>query len=233
MVNKKILGMDIGGTNLRMGLVDETLSVSGLEVIPARQVYRSDNTPEALSAVIEGYINRHPDSGRPLMIAAGFPSVVDKSRRRLYSSTNFPGLDGVDMVGFLEKNLGIPTIIDHDAYYLLAYDIHQFRLPLSGAVTGFYFGTGMGNAIYINGMPFTGKNGAAAEVGHIKTGLSSRPCSCGNQGCIEMYCCGKALEQLQKHALQIRISPICLPGGGIPGNWTNLSIICPCRWLRK
>ena len=50
MVNKKILGMDIGGTNLRMGLVDETLSVSGLEVIPARQVYRSDNTPEALSA---------------------------------------------------------------------------------------------------------------------------------------------------------------------------------------
>lgn len=104
MVNKKILGMDIGGTNLRMGLVDETLSVSGLEVIPARQVYRSDNTPEALSAVIEGYINRHPDSGRPPMIAAGFPSVVDKSRRRLYSSTNFPGLDGVDMVGFLEKN---------------------------------------------------------------------------------------------------------------------------------
>ena len=97
----KILGMDIGGTNLRMGLVDETLSVSGLEVIPARQVYRSDNTPEALSAVIEGYINRHPDSGRPPMIAAGFPSVVDKSRRRLYSSTNFPGLDGVDMVGFL------------------------------------------------------------------------------------------------------------------------------------
>ena len=42
MVNKKILGMDSGGTNLRMGLVDETLSVSGREVIPARQVYRSD-----------------------------------------------------------------------------------------------------------------------------------------------------------------------------------------------
>lgn len=103
MVNKKILGMDIGGTNLRMGLVDETLSVSGLEVIPARQVYKSENTPEALSAVIEDYINRHPDSGRPLMIAAGFPSVVDKNRKRLYSSTNFPGLDGVDIVGVLEK----------------------------------------------------------------------------------------------------------------------------------
>lgn len=131
------------------------------------------------------------------MIAAGFPSVVDKSRRRLYSSTNFPGLDGVDIVGTLEDSLGIPTIIDHDAYYLLAYDIRQFHLPSSGAVTGFYFGTGMGNAIYINGMPFTGKNGAAAEVGHIQTGLSSRPCSCGNKGCIEMYCCGKALEQLQ------------------------------------
>lgn len=95
--------MDIGGTNLRMGLVDETLSVSGLEVIPARQVYKSENTPEALSAVIEDYINRHPDSGRPLMIAAGFPSVVDKNRKLLYSSTNFPGLDGVDIVGVLEK----------------------------------------------------------------------------------------------------------------------------------
>lgn len=113
MVNKKILGMDIGGTNLRMGLVDETLSVSGLEVIPARQVYRSDNTPEALSAVIEGYLNRHPDSGRPLMIAAGFPSVVVKAEGACIHLPISPALDGVDMVGFLEKNLGIPTIIDH------------------------------------------------------------------------------------------------------------------------
>lgn len=198
MVKKQILGMDIGGTNLRMGLVDETLSISGLEVIPARQVYRSDNTPAALSAVIKDYINRQLGIERPLMIAAGFPSVVDKDRRRLYSSTNFPGLDGVDIVGALEESLGIPTIIDHDACYLLAYDIHQFKLPSGGAVTGFYFGTGMGNAIYINGMPYIGKNGTAAEVGHIQNGLSGRPCSCGNKGCIEMYCCGKALEQLQK-----------------------------------
>ena len=218
MVNKKILGMDIGGTNLRMGLVDETLSVSCLEVIPARQAYQSDNTPEALSAVIKDYINRHQDGGRPLMIAAGFPSVVDKSRRRLYSSTNFPGLDGVDIVGTLEDSLGIPAIIDHDAYYLLAYDIRQFHLPSSGAVTGFYFGTGMGNAIYINGMPFTGKNGAAAEVGHIQTGLSSRPCSCGNKGCIEMYCCGKALEQLQGTCFaDTDISELFTKWGGYPG----------------
>ena len=45
---RRILGMDIGGTNLRMGLVDETLIVSALEVIPARQVYEADDTPQAL-----------------------------------------------------------------------------------------------------------------------------------------------------------------------------------------
>ena len=195
---RRILGMDIGGTNLRMGLVDETLIVSALEVIPARQVYEADDTPQALGAVILDYIRRNSNGRVPVMVAAGFPSVVDRHRRRLYSSTNFPGLDGVDIVEALEDRLGIPVIIDHDAYYLLANDIWQLKLPSEGAVAGFYFGTGMGNAIYINGRPFIGKNGTAAEVGHIQMGLEQRPCSCGNKGCVEMYCCGKALEQLQK-----------------------------------
>ncbi len=67
----------------------------------------------------------------------------------------------------------------------------------------------MGNAIYLDDRPYVGKNGTAAEVGHMPEALSDRECSCGNKGCIEMYCCGKTLERLmQRHFSDTDISDL-------------------------
>ncbi|QQO10591.1 allose kinase [Breznakiella homolactica] len=193
-----ILGMDIGGTNLRMGLVDRQYRVRDVEVIPTKSVYESGSTPEAIAGVIRDYCGRTMDSKMPLMIAAGFPSVVDRARRRLYSSTNLPGLDGIDIVEVLEAALGIPVIIQHDAYYLLAYDMYDYKIPSQGTMLGFYFGTGIGNAIFMNGEPYIGKNGTASEVGHIVYPMRDEVCSCGNSGCIEIFSCGKSLERIME-----------------------------------
>lgn len=70
-----------------------------------------------------------------------------------------------------------------------------------GAVLGFYFGTGLGNALYIDGKAFYGKHGTACEIGHMPTGLGTAPCSCGNIGCVEMYSCGKRLLRLAENEL--------------------------------
>lgn len=191
-----ILGMDIGGTNTRMGLVNRKYQVSNVEVIRTKTIYSKNNTVLNLIEIIQDYCNRNLDGKKPVMISAGFPSVVDRERKHLYSSTNLPGLDGVNIVDVMSEALEIPVIIQHDAYYLLAYDIYDNQIKNEGTLIGFYFGTGMGNGMFINGEPYVGKNGTACEVGHMPVALSSEPCSCGNKGCIEMFCCGKAFEKL-------------------------------------
>jgi len=192
----QVLGLDIGGTNIRLGIVGKDLRVTNMEIKPTYSVYRGGNTAERLADLIADYLEKNDPAKKVSVIAAGFPSLVDKKRRVLISSTNLPGLDGTDIVALLENRLSLPVIIDHDAYFLLANDILVHHVSASETALGFYFGTGMGNALYIDGKPYVGKHGAACEIGHMPVALGTRECSCGNRGCIEMYCCGKSLEHI-------------------------------------
>lgn len=193
-----ILGMDIGGTNFRMGLVDRSYHAWEIKVYPSSLIYRSGNTVDRFADAIRQYLETCAKEKEVAAIAIGCPSVVDAQRRRLYSSTNFPGLENIDLVEELEKRLDYKVYIEHDAYYLLASDIRKYGLDPEETIVGCYFGTGLGAAMYIGGRPYIGKNGTACELGHLPIPMNDYPCSCGNQGCIEMFSCGKALERLGK-----------------------------------
>lgn len=193
---ERILGIDIGGTNARMGLVDRALRAHHVEVTSSRALFSQRDPLVAFAEQLLSYLERHADGKKPAMVCAGLPAVLDRTRRRVWSATNFPGLTDRDVVSDLEAVLGLPVAIEHDAYYLLAYDIRAQGLPNEGTMMGCYFGTGLGNAIFIHGRPYIGKNGTAGELGHMAVPLSTRPCSCENEGCIEMYSCGKAFERL-------------------------------------
>lgn len=206
-----ILGLDIGGTNFRMGLVDSLLQAHCVEVTSSRTLFDAEDTLAALARRIQAYLHEHAVDMPPALVCVGLPAVLDRARRSVLSATNFPGLAGRDIVGELTESLGLPVRIEHDAYYLLAYDIRRLRLPDSGTVIGCYFGTGLGNAMFMDGKPYLGKHGTACELGHMPVPLSDRPCSCGNQGCIEMYACGKALEHLwQQHFQDVPLGQLFL-----------------------
>ena len=193
-----VLGLDIGGTNIRMGLVNRNGEVFDVRVLPSKRVYESGDTPFALCAVIAAYLSEYGKRREVAVISAGFPSVLDRKREKILSSTNLTGLDGINIVRYMEEKLGIRTVIEHDAYYLLRYDMKQRGVEREGVSIGLYYGTGMGNAMFIDGKPFYGKHGTACELGHIALSSAELLCSCGNTGCIEMRCCGKALERIWK-----------------------------------
>lgn len=213
--NEYVLGMDIGGTHFRMGLVDRSLQVRDVQVYASADVYESGDTVGRFAEAIRSYIGRYAQGCTVAAVAIGCPSVVDAKRRRLFSSTNFPGLEGIDLVGELESRIEYPVYIDHDAYYLLAYDIWAAGLENRGTMIGCYFGTGLGNAMYIGGQPYIGKNGTACELGHLAIPGNEYPCSCGNLGCIEMFSCGKALERIgQKYYPETFIGDLFEKHGG-------------------
>ena len=196
MENKYVIGIDIGGTNFRIGAVDKEGHVFSFLRLPVESVLKSEDVLLDLSRYLQGYMAKLP--GQAEAVAIGFPAPLDKARKTVLQAPNLPYMENLAVTDRLSALLALPVIIERDVNMALCYDMKRFSIP-SGAVTcAFYFGTGIGNAIFINGMPYVGRNGAAGELGHIPVDGSEELCGCGNTGCMENLAGGKYLRRLQR-----------------------------------
>ena len=195
MQKKYILGIDIGGTNFRTGLVTESYTVEDFRIKPSLVLQNGDFI-ENLSGEIKDYINEYGSEIEGVGI--GFPSCVSKDKKFVYSTPNMKNLDNVNVTDRLSEILNIPVFINKDVNFLMLDDIKKHNMEKDKVVLGFYIGTGFGNAVYINGSILEGKNGVAGELGHIPVMNSEEECPCGNTGCIEIYASGKNLQNILK-----------------------------------
>lgn len=189
------IGIDIGGTNFRIGTVDKNGGVTHFEKNSSR-MFDNGNVPEVLAHAIIGYMERHGVTHRVRAVGVGVPSIVSRDKQTILSTPNLKGFDNLRFADVLGEKLGLPVYLDRDVNFLLLHDIRQLGLDPTKTVLGFYVGTGFGNALYLEGHLYAGKNGAAGELGHIPLfGLEER-CTCGNFGCSEVRCSGRYLEHL-------------------------------------
>jgi allose kinase len=196
-----IIGIDIGGTHLRIGAVDTSGAVSCFEKRPSREVCAEGGSAARLIALISDYLARNGLTQRVAALAVGFPSTVSRDKRTVYNSPNLPlggedGLDGQDVVARLSSALNFPVFLDRDTIFLLQYDLVRLNLKDKGCTIGIYYGTGIGNAIYLDGKFLTGKHGVACELGHTPYYGSVNICGCGSRGCAETHAAGYVLRRL-------------------------------------
>lgn len=189
------LGVDIGGTNLRMGVVDSSGSILSFSREPS-EVLCSENAKEILCKKIRNHLEENNFCGRISAAAIGLPALMSRDKKTVLSAPNLCGFDGMEFDESFEKNLGFPVFADRDTNFLLQNDIEKLGLGSEKNILGFYIGTGFGNAIFLDGKFYSGVNGAAGELGHIPTVGSDKECTCGNRSCIETICSGKHLEEL-------------------------------------
>lgn len=190
----KILGMDIGGTNVRSGFFNNNDELSHFTVGRSAEIFK-DNAPRRLVDYIGGLINKSGDF--PDSISVGVPSTVDRNNRIIYSTPNINNLDNVPIADMLEVAFHIPCFVTRDVCLLLLHDIYVNDFNTDGFIPGFYVGTGLGNAIAHNGELVIGCHGVAAELGHIPVLSRNDLCGCGNRGCVELYASGKRLAQIR------------------------------------
>lgn len=188
----KAIGVDIGGTHFRIGKVDLDGTVSDFRKIPVRQVFCTSDPMKDLTAYLKSYCM----GTNAEVIAIGFPATLDAKRQRVLQAPNIAYMENMPVVEVLERELQIPVFIERDVTMVLHYDCKHYGIPPKGIACGFYFGTGIGNAISINGVPLVGKNGTAGELGHIPVDGSEEICGCGNIGCMESLAGGKYLAGL-------------------------------------
>jgi allose kinase len=194
-----VLGFDIGGTNLRLGLVTADNRLVEPHKTRSAPLFaaagpRSGHPLERFGDYLTDYLARALQGRELRAISGGFPSTVSADRRTVISTTNLPALENLPVADLL-AGFGVPVLVDRDVNNLLRYDLVDHQLPRDGIVVGCYIGTGLGNAIAINGRILVGRHGVAGELGHMPVHGESRLCGCGNRGCVEAVASGRALQE--------------------------------------
>lgn len=187
-----IVGIDIGGTWFRVGTVENDGSLSDFRKIPVKNIFRTADALGDLGDFLRDYM-----AGKTVLaLAIGFPATLDRQRMRVLQAPSAPIMENLPVVEVLSRRFSLPVFIERDVTAALAYDTQALGIPEEGIVCGIYFGTGIGNAILINGRPLLGCHGTAGELGHICADGSDIPCGCSNTGCMEPLAGGKRLVEL-------------------------------------
>lgn len=193
---KYIIGIDIGGTNFRIGVVDAELKVCQFDKIPVTDVFSTEDALGDLTTFLRDYIRRNALVDRVRAISIGFPATINRERTVVMQAPNVKFMEDLPVVEHLSRELQIPVCIERDVSMALYYDMERYNVSDRGIVAGIYFGTGIGNAILINGEMLSGRDGAAGELGHIPVPGYHDACGCGNSGCMENLAGGKFLAKL-------------------------------------
>lgn len=191
-----MLGIDIGGTHIRMGAVDEGGAVLRHQIESSRTYLCRAKPADALVRAIASFAADTPGALRGVCI--GFPGTVSKDKSTVLSCPNLPAFDGVNIRDALQPALNVPVTVEHEVLLLMTNDLRAYQLQQEACVMAVYLGTGIGNAMYIHGRLLEGKNGTSGELGHIPVPDSQIQCPCGNIGCIEPSASGKRLEAIRE-----------------------------------
>jgi len=187
------VGCDIGGTNVKMGLVDPSGRVVRVLVLPSP----SKSHPRAMVASLKrGYEAITQGSGDRDKVAGlgiGIAGVIDFGKGLVHTSPNLPRWKEVPLQRWAEEILGVRIRVDNDANVVVLGEFMAGAARGARQVVGLTLGTGVGGGVVIDGRLYRGSRGGAGEIGHCTVQADGPRCSCGNRGCLERYVGAKYL----------------------------------------
>lgn len=156
-----ILGIDLGGTNVRVGLIENNFLVK-VESLPITKTGNAIDVVNDISNLIERF-SGHEIKG----IGIGVPSVVDVERGIVYDVQNIPSWKEVHLKDLLEKKFRVPVYVNNDANCFVVGEKYFGKGKDYKNIVGLIIGTGLGAGIVIHGKLYAGKNCGAGEFGTI------------------------------------------------------------------
>lgn len=194
-----ILAVDLGGTSVKLGLVDEK------GVIHARHeasvCFDGYKTPILDTAIREAraFLDRE---GVPVCgIGISATGQIDDTEGVVIGSNgNIPRYEGAPIRILFENAFGLPTCVLNDANAAALGEHFAGRIRSAKDMLMVTLGTGVGGGIVLGGKLFSGARGIAGELGHFTLYPNGRPCTCGKRGCFEQYASTTALIRLAEEA---------------------------------
>jgi len=193
MLERTVIGVDIGGTKIIAGAVDERLAVHQR----AQRAAPAHSQAAALDALVDAVTEvRGAVPGPVHAVGFGIPSLIDQTRGVAVTSINLD-LAGIPFGAIMSERLGLPVFVDNDANLAMLAEHRHGAARGAHHAAMLTIGTGIGGGLVINNEVYRGAIGAAAELGHMVIQQDGPPCqgNCHNHGCLEALASGTALAR--------------------------------------
>lgn len=187
------IGIDLGGTNIGLGIVDEDNNILFKDSMPTRKSLKYNEICEDIIELIKKALdvlnlNLTVIKG----IGIGVPGIVNPTDSMVVECVNLKWKN-VHVKKYIEEKLHIPVYIGNDATVagVAEYAIGAMKGHKSGVLLT--LGTGIGAGIIIDGKVYDGAHGIGSEIGHVIVGENYFDCNCGRNGCLETFCSSTAI----------------------------------------
>ena len=198
------IGVDLGGTNLRVAAVDEDGTMLVKRELQTEVSRGRDEVIGALCRAAQAVAHdmRERSGGGELRgIGVGVPGLIDSESGRLLESPNLPGWNDYDVKGEIERRLGTTVILENDANAAALGELWLGAGRGLETLCMYTLGTGVGGGLVLDGRIWRGWNGMAGELGHCNVEPEGHHCGCGSWGCLEQYASATAVVRMAREAV--------------------------------
>lgn len=200
----KRIGIDVGGTNVKIALVDGEGKIIYSNSVPTYAQMGYEYTVNNIKQAIKDLMKETNTEAKDIQgIGFDFPGQVDCKTGVVKNAPNIPGWVNVPIAQMIEEEFHIPTRIDNDVRCAA---LGELKFGAGRGCENFVcitVGTGIGSGIVINGKVVRGAANAAGELGHIKLQMEDGPlCGCGDSGCLEAFASGPSIVAMAQEYLK-------------------------------
>lgn len=195
------IGIDLGGTNIAAGVVDENMNIVKKMSVPTAMPRSAESIIDDMAATAKKAVEEAGISMDEVKwVGIGCPGTAnsDEGVIEYANNLNFKDLPLADM---MQKRLGKKVFIENDANAAAYGEFKAGAAKGSKSAVIITLGTGVGGGVIINGQMLRGFNFAGAELGHTVIEYNGRPCTCGRRGCFEAYASATGLANMTKESM--------------------------------
>jgi len=220
-----VVGVDLGGTKIELGLIDPQNNIVARKKIPTKAEEGPQAAVERMAQVVSEFAEHLPPGEDIASLGICCPGPLDHEAGVLINPVNLPKFAGVPLAQMLSYRLDIPVSMEHDAK---AAGLGEFYYGAGRDEPSMVFtviGTGVGAAIIYNGQLIRGAQNSAGEIGHATVDRDGEWCACGSRGCLETYISGPWLARRYMRLLEQEKKPLTAPAAPV----TSETVACLAR----
>ncbi len=225
MADKRVYaGIDIGGTNIKFGLIDSEGKILHREHRPTMAEKGAAPLLHLITNIAERLLYFAAEEDFPVnYVGVGSPGAVDYEVGKVIGPCpNIEGWQGTEIGASLRERLNMPVYVDNDVNAMALAESRFGAAAGARSAVCVTVGTGVGGGVIIDGKVRRGASSSAGELGHMTINFDGPKCNCGNNGCLEMYCCSQAMIDSMKQKVDKGLSDILKEV--LDGNPDNLTI---------
>src|SRR3984893_2326880 len=195
------IGVDLGGTNLRIAAVNQQGNLMEKVTLGTRVGLGKGHAIREMCDAIRVLAAKYGDTSALQGIGIGVPGIIDLKTGMLHEAPNLPGWSETPVQAEIERLLGTRVILENDANVAALGEKWLGAARDVDDMVMLTLGTGVGGGIVLEGRIWHGMTGMAGEFGHMTVEPEGPPCGCGNRGCVEQYASATAVVRMAKEAI--------------------------------